>query len=298
MGLYYSPRTIFDDTGLWGKIINLPRRFLLSDKKVLVTGLAGKIGGIISSNLSGKYSLSGLDLEGVPGFPTTTGNLSNLDEILPAFKGIDTVVHLAADPNHQGGWETNLENNIIGTRNVYEAARISGVKRIIFASSNHALGFYPLKDNPYKQIYDGDFEAIRQPIKPLTTDLIRPDGYYGVSKAFGESLGSYFHDEYGISVICMRIGWVMEPDDPTFAPSALSLWMSHKDTVRLIDSCIDAPEAVGFAIVYGMSDNTYGIWDMEDGRKIVGYEPNDDAGTTWNRIQGKSSVMKSGDPQV
>ena len=298
MGLYYSPRTIFDDTGLWGKIINLPRRFLLSDKKVLVTGIAGKIGGIIRSNLSGKYSLSGLDLEGVPGFPTTTGNLSNLDEILPAFKGIDTVVHLAADPNHQGGWETNLENNIIGTRNVYEAARISGVKRIIFASSNHALGFYPLKDNPYKQIYDGDFEAIRQPIKPLTTDLIRPDGYYGVSKAFGESLGSYFHDEYGISVICMRIGWVMEPDDPTFAPSALSLWMSHKDTVRLIDSCIDAPESVGFAIVYGMSDNTYGIWDMEDGRKIVGYEPNDDAGTTWNRIQGKSSVMKSGDPQV
>ena len=298
MGLYYSPRTIFDDTGLWGKIINLPRRFLLSDKKVLVTGLAGKIGGIIRSNLSGKYSLSGLDLEGVPGFPTTTGNLSNLVEILPAFKGIDTVVHLAADPNHQGGWETNLENNIIGPRNVYEAARISGVKRIIFASSNHALGFYPLKDNPYKQIYDGDFEAIRQPIKPLTTDLIRPDGYYGVSKAFGESLGSYFHDEYGISVICMRIGWVMEPDDPTFAPSALSLWMSHKDTVRLIDSCIDAPEAVGFAIVYGMSDNTYGIWDMEDGRKIVGYEPNDDAGTTWNRIQGKSSVMKSGDPQV
>ena len=90
----------------------------------------------------------------------------------------------------------------------------------------------------------------------------------------------------------------MEPDDPTFAPSALSLWMSHKDTVRLIDSCIDAPEAVGFAIVYGMSDNTYGIWDMEDGRKIVGYEPNDDAGTTWNRIQGKSTVMKSGDPQV
>jgi len=270
----------------------------LPDKKVLVTGLAGKIGGIIRSNLSAKYSLSGLDLEKVAGFPTTTANLSNLDEILPAFKEIDTVVHLAADPNHQGGWETNLENNIIGTRNVYEASRISGVKRIIFASSNHALGFYPLKDNPYKQIYDGDFQAIRQPIKPLTTDLIRPDGYYGVSKAFGESLGSYFHDEYGISVICMRIGWVMEPDDPTFAPPALSLWMSHKDTARLIDSCIDAPEAVGFAIVYGMSDNTYGIWDMEEGRKMVGYEPKDNAGTTWNRIEGKSSEMKSGDPQV
>jgi len=297
MGLYYSPSTLFDDTSLWRKIINLHGRYLLSEKKVLVTGLAGKIGGIIRSNLSSKYALSGLDLKKVEGFQTTIGNLSNLDEILPAFEGIDTVVHLAADPNHQGGWETNLDNNIVGTRNVYEAARISGVKRIIFASSNHAIGFYPLKDNPYKQIYDGDFQAIRHPVNPLTTDLIRPDGYYGVSKAFGESLGSYFHDEYGISVICMRIGWVMEPDDPTFSPSALSLWMSHEDTARLIESCIEAPEAVGFAIVYGMSDNTYGIWDMEKGRRIVGYEPKDNAGTTWKPIEGKSSVMQSGDPQ-
>ena len=115
MDLYYSPSTLFDDTSLWRKIINLPRRYLLSEKKVLVTGLAGKIGGIIRSNLSNKYSLSGLDLKKVEGFQTTIGNLSCLDEILPAFEGIDTVVHLAADPNHQGGWETNLDNNIVGT---------------------------------------------------------------------------------------------------------------------------------------------------------------------------------------
>jgi nucleoside-diphosphate-sugar epimerase len=122
----------------------------LSGKKVLITGLAGKIGEIIQSNLSLKYSLSGLDLNKVLGFPTTVANLSNLDEIILPFQGFNTVVHLAADPNHQGDWETNLENNIIDTRNVYEAARLSGVKRIVFAGSNHALGFYPLKDNPYK----------------------------------------------------------------------------------------------------------------------------------------------------
>ena len=269
----------------------------MSGRKVLITGLAGKIGGIIRSNLSSKYFLSGLELKKVPGFPTTVANLSNLDEIMPAFQGINTVVHLAADPNHQGDWETNLENNIIGTRNVYEAARLSGVKRIVFASSNHALGFYPLRDNPYKQIYEGDFGEVRQPVIPLSTNLVRPDGYYGVSKTFGESLGSYFHDEYGMSVICMRIGWVMEPDDPTFAPSALSLWMSHKDTASLIDCSIDAPESVGFAIVYGMSDNTYGIWDMEQGRKIIGFAPEDNAGTQWAPSKDRSSVMKSGDPQ-
>ena len=123
-------------------------------KKILVTGLAGKIGSIIRKNLSQKYLISGLDLQEVNGYDTTVANLSDLKDIISAFEGIHTVVHLAADPNHQGGWETNLENNIIGTRNVYEASRLAGVKRVIFASSNHALGFYPLKDNPYKQIYD------------------------------------------------------------------------------------------------------------------------------------------------
>ena len=266
-------------------------------KKVLVTGLAGKIGGIIRKNLSSKYDLSGLDLKDVTGYPTIVANLSDYDKILPSFKGIDAVVHLAADPNHQGNWESNLEHNIVGTRNVYEAARISGVQRVIFASSNHAVGFYPLKDNPYKQVYDGEFKGIRQPIEPLPINVIRPDGYYGVSKAFGESLGSYFHDEYGLSVICIRIGWVMEPDDPTFAPSALSLWMSHQDTARVIEKSIDAPDGVGYSVVYGMSNNTYGIWDLEPGKEVIGYEPEDNAGTFWEKQAGKNPIMHSGDPQ-
>ena len=141
----------------------------MPEKKVLITGLAGKIGGIIRKNLSDEYDLSGLDLVATNGYVSQIGDLSDLESILPAFTGIDTVVHLAADPNHQGSWESNLKNNIIGTRNVYEAARLKGVKRIIFASSNHALGFHPLKDNPYKQIYDGDFSDIRHPIEPLST---------------------------------------------------------------------------------------------------------------------------------
>ena len=91
----------------------------MSKTKVLVTGLAGKIGSIIRKNLSTKYELSGLDLKTVPGYPTVVANLSDYDKIVPAFEGIDNVVHLAADPNHQGSWESNLEDNIVGTRNVY-----------------------------------------------------------------------------------------------------------------------------------------------------------------------------------
>ena len=111
---------------------------------------------------------------------------------------------------------------------MYEAARLSGVKRVVFASSNHAVGNYPLRQDPYKAIYDGRIGEVRRPFPPITHEMLRPDSYYGVSKAFGESLGSFFHDEYGISIICLRIGWVMTPDDPAFSPAALSLWLSHR----------------------------------------------------------------------
>ena len=94
-------------------------------KKVLVTGFAGKIGGIIRKNLAVNYELSGLDLLQVKGFETIVANLEDLNAIMPAFEGMDTVVHLAADPNHKGDWQSNLGNNIIGTRNVFEASRLS-----------------------------------------------------------------------------------------------------------------------------------------------------------------------------
>ena len=223
--------------------------------------------------------------------PTTVADIANLNDILPAFKGIDAVVHLGADPSPQASWESVLSSNIVGTRNVYEAARLSGVKRIVFASSNHAVGNYPLRQDPYKAIYDGRLGEIRRPFPPLTTDLLRPDSYYGVSKAFGESLGSYFHDEYGISVICLRIGWVMTPDDPTFSPAALSLWLSHRDAAQLIQKSIDAPPSVGFAVVNGESDNALSIWDIETTRRVLGYEPQDSSGEDWTEIPGRPNFM-------
>ena len=260
-------------------------------KKVLVTGMAGQIGGIIRRSLGDRYELSGLDRQAVEGVPSTVADIADLEAMRPAFENVDVVVHLGADPSPRGSWESILDNNIVGTRNVYEASKRAGVKRVVFASSNHAVGNYPLMQDPYKAIYDGRLGEVRRPFPPLTTDLIRPDSYYGVSKAFGEALGSYYHDDCGISVICLRIGWVMTPDDPSFSPPALSLWLSHRDAAQLIQKSIDAPTSVGFAVVNGESDNVLSIWDIEMTSDVLGYVPEDGAGEHWTPREGGPSFF-------
>tara|TARA_B100000315_G_scaffold78410_2_gene71733 strand:- start:7693 stop:8505 length:813 start_codon:yes stop_codon:yes gene_type:complete len=263
-------------------------------KKVLVTGAAGQIGGILRNKLGFKYDLTGVDRTAHYWPGSHVADISDLDALMPAFEGQDTVVHLGGDPRVNAPWESTFQNNIIGTRNVYEAARLAGVKRVILASTNHVVGFYPLKQDPYKAIYDGRLDEVRRPFRLLDDRDIRPDSYYCVSKAFGEALGSYFHDQHGLSVICLRIGWVMTPDDPTYDPSALSLWLSHRDAAQLVERAIDAPPSVGFAIVHGMSKNDLGIWDIDAGKRIIGYDPVDGAGEKWTPRPGRSGVTGLG----
>jgi NAD+ dependent glucose-6-phosphate dehydrogenase len=253
----------------------------VAKKKVLVTGMAGQIGGILRRYLGNKYELSGLDSKPAEDFPLLVADISDFQAIRPAFQGQEVVVHLAADPRPDAPWESILKSNIIGTYNVFEAAREAGVRRVIFASTNHVVGFYPMKEDPYKAIYEGRLGEVRRPFPLLTTGMYRPDGYYGVSKAFGELLGSYYHDQFGLSVICLRIGWVMTPDDPTFSPAALSLWLSHRDCAQAIEKSIEARPSVGFTVVYAMSKNSLRIWDIETTQRILGYEPHDAASEEW-----------------
>ena len=259
--------------------------------RVLVTGAAGQIGGIIRSKLAYKYDLVGLDIVDCEWPESYVADLGDIDSISPAFEGVDVVVHMGADPSPQATWESTLSNNIVGTRNVYEAARLAGARRVILASTNHAVGFYPLKDDPYKAIYDGRLGEVRRPFRMLDDKDMRPDSLYGVSKAFGEVLGSYYHDQYELSIICLRIGWVMTPDDPTFHPAALSLWLSRRDAAQLIQKAIDAPPSVGFAIVYGMSRNDLRIWDIEAGERIIGFSPEDGSGEEWTLVEGARGFM-------
>ncbi len=248
--------------------------------KVLITGGAGLIGSLMINNLGEKYEFSSLDLRKAETVPSTVANLDDFDAISPAFDGIDTVIHLAADPSPDGSWESNLQNNFIATYNVFELSKRVGVKRVIFASSNHSEGGNYL-DAPWKHVNEGNYHLLEQDNYELVTEnhRIRPDGYYGVAKAYGEALGSYYNDYHSLSSFHLRIGWVIRDNDPTVSSHGLALWLSHRDLVQIMDLCISAPESYRYDIFNATSDNTWKIFDIAHAKEALGYKPADRAGS-------------------
>ena len=246
--------------------------------KVLITGITGLIGGIAFEDLKNDHEITGLARRPMEGIRHFRGSIDNLEQILPAFEGQDAVVHMAADPSQEAPWDSVLPNNLIGTYNIYEAARISGVKRVIFASSNHAVGMFE-RDYPYHHIVKGEYDKVDVwPIPQVTHEApIRPDGYYGISKAYGEAMGRFYSEEYGISVICLRIGTVNRWDSPVRSIRHFATWFSHRDQAQLIRKSLGAPESLAFDIFYGVSDNKWHFWDIEHAREVVGFESQDNA---------------------
>ena len=253
----------------------------MTDKrKVLITGGAGLIGSLMIDNLGDKFEFSSLDLVENPNVHSTVANIYDFDAIAPAFAGVDTVIHLAANPSPNGSWESNLQNNFIATYNVFELAKQNGVKRVIFASSNHSEGVNYL-DAPWRHVNEGNYELLEQDNYELITEThrIRPDGYYGVAKAYGEALGSYYNDYHNVSSFHLRIGWVIRYNDPTVSPHGLALWLSHRDLVQIMDLCIGAPESYRYDIFNATSDNTWKIFDIAHAKEALGYKPQDRAGS-------------------
>lgn len=251
-------------------------------KKVLVTGGAGLVGSVIRQRLADSYDFTSLDRAGTPGDAggaSVIADITDLDALTSAFGGQDVVVHLAADRRADGPWDSNLPNNFVGTYNVFEAARRAGVRRVIFASSNHATGGYYTVE-PWKHIVAGDFAKVPRPYRLVSEDMrIRPDGYYGAAKAFGEAIGSYYADYHGVSSVHLRIGWVLSRDDPTFSPFALALWLSHRDLAQIVDLSIRTRQH--YAVVYATSDNTWKIFSLAQAQALLGYRPQDRAGEEW-----------------
>ena len=254
-------------------------RETMAGKKVLVTGAAGRIGGIVLRTLGSRYELSALDRSEVEGVPSLAADLADLDAISPAFEGQDAVVHLGAEPSGGAPWESVLPNNIVGTYNVMEACRLAGVRRVVFASTNHVVGYYPEKDDPYRAVFEGRLHDAPRPFPLLTAEQMRPDCLYGVSKAFGEALGSLYWDRYGISFIALRIGGLsMEEGWQRQSYPGLAMWLSHRDAAQLIERGIDAPDSVGFLVVYGISNNALRVHEIETAERVLGFRPRDDAG--------------------
>jgi len=223
-------------------------------KTVLLTGAAGGVGNRLRKLLAGVYPefrLSDIvdikDLAHGERFVRT--DLADLPAVEKLLEGVEGVIHLGA-VSIERSWEEILPTNIIGTYNVFEAARRTGVKRVVFASSNHVVGFY------------------RRNRRIGTVALVRPDSRYGVSKAYGEALGAYYADKFGLRVLCIRIGNVA---DRPVDLRRMSIWISPDDLVQLIRIGLEHP-GLHYEVIFGASDNARGWWDNDTAFRL-GYRP-------------------------
>lgn len=247
--------------------------------KIAVTGATGVVGRSLIENLSRDHKTIGIDLRDAD----VIADVRDLGQMEHAFVGCTSVVHLAAISDVAASWGDVHETNIVGTYNVFEAARRAGVKRVIFASSNHVVGTHEVEGG--RPLYEAGANVLIR-----ADDPPRPDSLYGVGKAFGEALGRYYSDAFGMQVTCVRIGSILAGDSPAdpnlklpaFLPKLkaedvraryAATWMSKRDFARLVRAIIERD--VAFAVVYGVGDNLTRFWDLEPGRAIFGFWPLD-----------------------
>lgn len=248
-------------------------------RRVLITGATGGVGSHLATALSAEYELMlhGRSADQAPaGTEFKIAELGEYSEVLALMDGVDTVVHMAGAASPESSWDLVLEANLIGVRNVLEAAREAGVRRVVLASSNHAMGMYD-----------------RYELWPVYPDqLPRPDSLYGVSKVFGEALGRFYHDEHGLDVICLRIGWFAE--DPLEAEEDIlrAMWLSPADCTQVVQCAIEAE--VTFGLYYAISDNPNRRWALTNTSLELGYRPQD----SWTALPGASEKVIEGGAAV
>ena len=248
---------------------------------VLITGACGNIGRKLRAAWDDVYDLILLDANPGEDDPDVfRADLSLFDEEwITHFHGVDTVVHLAANSNEQSEIDELIEPNIDAMANVFNAAALAGVDRIIFASSNHVMGEYR---------HQGD--------DPITVGLPpRPDNPYGMLKYVGERLGLSLALAFDLTFIALRIGWVQEGRNrPETLPDdwARKLWLSNHDLVQLFDSAVEAEvEDCSFVVVNGVSRNHGTRWDLSEAAEILGYLPEDDAFASQHRAETVDEVL-------
>jgi uronate dehydrogenase len=247
--------------------------------RLLLTGAAGGLGRELRGRLTAHCEILRLsdiaDLgDASAGEELRRVDLADAGAVLALLEGVDAVIHLGGVSTEQA-WEAILPANIVGTYNLYEAARRHGVKRVVFASSNHVTGFYRQD------------EVIAAGAAP------RPDGLYGLSKAFGEDLAQLYFDRHGIETVSLRIG---SSFPAPLNRRMLATFLSYDDLERLVVASLTAP-VVGHSVVYGVSANDRTWWDNTPARHL-GYVPQDSS-TPWAaEIERREAPADLSDPAV
>jgi len=262
-------------------------------KKVLITGAYGLVGNVAYRRLIQEpalYDVYGLarrrqrsdrlPAEGLCEIPVERlflADLADFGAVQHAVEGMDVVVHMAADPTGRQGWESVHASNVLGTYHVFEASRLAGVKRVVYASTIQVIFGYKAEE-PYKSLFEeryGDLDPDRfVPINHLQP--ARPLNIYACSKVWGEALAHMYAATHGISCIVLRIGWVVAEDRPRNR-WALFHWCSQRDIAQLIERCVAAPDELRFDVFFGISNNRFTIGDIRHAGEVVGYHPQDRA---------------------
>ena len=274
---------------------------------ILVTGPYGRVGTAIIDHLHERddYEFTYLNRSDrdpahpYGGFETVVADITNFDEIRPAFDNQDAVIHLAGYPEVDGDWSEILQNNIIGMYNAVQAAKEAGVETFIFGSTNHVVGMYEVNNAP--ELYEIDYDLTVDHRSPR-----RPDSYYGTSKSFGEDLGRYYVENYNAPTrfYTLRICSVRhetydhpygdaehgvdqgkwEHDSAAYNEMVArmkAMWQSRRDLAHMVECCLQ-DQTVEFDVFYGVSNNDRRWFDIEHAHDVLGYTPRDN-GESWDR---------------
>src|SRR5215218_7105286 len=248
-------------------------------ERLLLTGAAGGLGQVLRPRLKRLCRvLRSSDIAAMApagdGEEVVVAPLEDAAAVHSLVAGVEAIVHLGG-VSTEGPFRPILEANIVGVHNLYEAARKHGVRRVVFASSNHVTGFY-------RQ------DEVISPREPM-----RPDGHYGLSKAFGENVSRFYFDRYGIESVCLRIGSSFpEPRDRRM----LATFLSYDDLERLVVASLTTP-VVGHSVVYGVSDNTTTWWDNTSAAHL-GYRPKDSSEPYRAAAEARQPELDRNDPTV
>ena len=248
-------------------------------QRVGITGANGSIGRVLMAGLTDRYELKAFSRREVD-FPTTLVHFDQPAQVQGAFEGLDAVIHLAADPSPMASWESVREHNIEAMYQVMEECVRAGVKRMVFASTNHTMHGNSILSTP---------ETL-DPQKSMAMklgDAPNPDSLYAVSKLFGEQLGKLYSEQCGLSFIGLRIGWTIPENDPTVMRGTSAeeymraMFLSHRDCVQAHRRALEVDAR--YMLAYVVSDNGRRVFDLDETRALLGYEPQDDAEAFFSR---------------